>query len=434
MSTNPYAAMLIGVLIGGSVPGAEQPYRIDHVAVSSRGFPPAYVEAICRTAATARSVAIDQFGFDMPGTIRIDLVCEPNQMVRLFTDGRDHLYLTVRSEKDLHKPSESRVFNLYGICHEIGHLAMYRTIHNRSWLTTGAAEGWAHYVGSRLVDRVYEIEKDELWPDPYDYRADGMARLKKQSAAASPGDTVQAAQWWMQLGDIVGDKGLADVLKRWGSAKVDPYDPARVLRERLRVEDDPRLSPWWDKAETVLVLKQPKSPISARTIDRKSLSGKPVELACDDGNQAGRRSIGGSGHAVRFLVRGDGWYLTGVRIYGSRYGLPAPPGEDFRIWLCDGSFKPIAEFDQPYSRFARGTAGWVALPITPTGVPAEFVLCVAFNPTAQKGIYVGHDARGTGNSFTGTLGREFREFTQGDWMIRAQVDQPSSANALLPPK
>jgi len=370
----------------------------------------------------------------MPETIQIDLACDPNQAVRLFNDGKDHIFLTIRSEKDLHKPSESRVFQIYGICHEIGHLAMYRVIRNHSWLTTAGAEGWAHYIGSRLVDRVYEIEKEGLWPDPYDYRADGMARLKKQLADPHPSANGQGAQLWMQLAEIVTDKGLAGVLKKWGAAQIDPYDPAPALRAALQVERDPRLAQWWSKAESVLVFKRPKSTIVARTADRKELSVKPVELAHDDGTQAGKRSIAGTGHAVRFSVKGDAWYLTSVRIYGSRYGLPTPPQEDFRIWLCDKDFKTIAEFDQPYSKFPTGTAQWVDLPVTPTNVPSEFIICVAFNPTAQKGIYAGYDAQATGNSFTGMPGQEPRDFAQGDWLIRAQVDQLNSADSLSSPK
>jgi len=426
--------MLAMLILGGSALGQEQHYKIGHVAAVGRNFPPAYANAICRTAAAARAAAIDQFGFDMPETIQIDLACDPNQAVRLFNDGKDHIYLTLRSEKDLLKPDRSGIFDIYGLCHEIGHLAMYRVIRNHSWLTTAGAEGWAHHIGSRLVDRVYEVEKDKLWPDPYDYRADGMARLKKQLADPHPGATVQSAQLWMQFAEIVADKGLAGVLKKWGKAQIDPQDPAPALREALQVTQDPRLAQWWSKAEPVLVFKRPKSAIAARTADRKELSGKPLELAHDDGKQASKRSIAGSGHAVRFSVKGDAWYLTGVRIYGSRYGLPTAPREDFRIWLCDRDFKVIAEFDQPYSKFPRGTARWVDLPVTPTSVPPEFIICVAFNPTAQKGIYVGYDSQATGNSFTGTPGRDLRDFSQGDWLIRAQVDQLNAADSPSSPR
>jgi hypothetical protein len=164
----------------------EEVYRIDNVVVTYDGIEQQYVQAIARVAKAARGVAVQQFGFDMPETIKINATQDAKQPVRLFNDGQDRLYLAVRTAKDLRKPSESGVFHIYGICHEIGHLAMYRVIRDHSWLTSAAAEGWAHYVGSRTVDSVYALEKEDLWPDRYNYLADGTARLKQQLTQSNP--------------------------------------------------------------------------------------------------------------------------------------------------------------------------------------------------------------------------------------------------------
>ncbi len=147
------------------------------------------------------------------------------------------------------------------------------------------------------------------------------------------------------------------------------------------------------------------------------------ELAHDDGQSAGKRSIAGSGHAVRFEAPGDSWYLTEVRIYGSRYGYPAPPKENFHVWLCDKDFKVISDNPFPYSKFPYGDPSWVTLKIKPTRVPAEFIVCVGFNPEATKGVYVHYDAEGSGNSLVGLPGRDGKDFEKGDWLIRAKLDK-----------
>ena len=54
----------------------------------------------------------------------------------LFNDGDRSVFLTVRSAKDFRKPADSGVFLVYGLCHEIGHLAMYRAVRDRRWMTT----------------------------------------------------------------------------------------------------------------------------------------------------------------------------------------------------------------------------------------------------------------------------------------------------------
>ncbi len=167
----------------------------------------------------------------------------------------------------------------------------------------------------------------------------------------------------------------------------------------------------------------PKSSFAARTADVGQLRGQPKELAQDDGQPAGKQSIGGNGHAVRFAAPGENWYLTTVKIHGARYGARNPPNEDFHIWLCDTDFKVIADFPFPYARFARGPEQWVTFEVKPTQVPAQFNIVVGFNPTASKGVYVSYDRLPSDQSFTGLPGAKPRNFPSGDWLIRATVDQ-----------
>jgi len=58
----------------------------------------------------------------------------------------------------------------------------------------------------------------------------------------------------------------------------------------------------------------------------------------------------------------------------------------------------------------------------PTKLPSTFILCADFNPTRTKGVYVHYDSAGSGNSFTALPGGELKEFTDGDWMIRAIIN------------
>lgn len=409
----------------------EQVYRLDNAVVTYEGIEQIYAEAIGKTAEAARAVAVEQFGFDMPQTIKFQINCDPKQRVRLFNDGQDRMYLSIRRESDLKKPQESGIFHIYGICHETGHLAMYRIIKDHSWMSSLAAEGWAHYIGSRIVDSVYEKHKGELWPDRYHYLADGTARLNNQLADANAAGIVKGARLWKELAEIVGDKGIVEVFKAWSKAEIDPADPGAALRKALlEKKEDERLNAWWNSAEPVLVFKRPESEFAAKTVKRSELAQEPMDLFFDDGKQASKKSIAGSGHAVKFNILGSDWYLTSVQIYGSRYGYPQPPKEDFHIWLCDKDFKVIADFPQPYAKFRREAPKWVNMPVEPTNVPSEFIICVGFNPTGTKGVFVGYDAEGSGSSFTGLPGGEFNSFSEGDWLIRVKVDQLKGADAL----
>jgi len=401
----------------------------EHVVVSYDGIGKQYAEAIARTVSAARAVAAEQFGFDVPETITVTVAVNAEER-RLFNDGQDRISLTVRSEEDLLRPSTSGVFNLYGMCHEVGHMVMYRPIRDHGWLSGAAAEGWAHYIGCRLVDAVYAKEGGDLWPDRYDYREDGMKRLERGLASAKPGGMNQAAGLWKSLAENLGDKGIAPLFAAWGKAEIDPADPARaVVKVLAATRRDERTAAWWKEAKDVLLNVREKSRIAPAALAEGKLSGKPTELTHDDGSAAGKSSMAGGGHAVRFEAPGDGWYVTSVRIHGARYGYPAPPKEDFHVWLCDESFKTIADFPFPYAKFERASPKWVTLKVKPTRLPAKFIACVGFNPTATKGVYVSYDAEGSGQSLVGLPGDGPSPFRKGDWLIRVKIDRPTEPPA-----
>lgn len=396
--------------------------KLDHVVVSYSGISKAYAEAIGRTVARARYVAVGQFRFDMPETIHVEITVDPDGKVQLFNDGADRIFLTIRSDENLRKPGTSGVYNIYGMCHEVGHMAMYRLIRDHSWLKGEGAEGWADYMGSRLVDAVYAKEGADLWPDRYDYSEEGTKRLEKKLSAEKLTTMAKAAGAWKQLAAIIGDKNIAPIFRAWGETKIDPADPAESLGKALADKSSEQTGQWWSDAQEILILKRAKSKVAADTVEENKLTGKTRELANDDGKEAGKRSMAGGGHAVRFQAPNDSCYVTEVRIYGSRYGLPAPPKENFHVWLCDKDFKQISDNQFPYSKFPYGNKPrWVALKIKPTRVPQEFIVCAGFNPTATKGVFVHYDAEGSGNSLVGLPGEPGDALKEGDWMIRVSV-------------
>jgi hypothetical protein len=154
-------------------------------------------------------------------------------------------------------------------------------------------------------------------------------------------------------------------------------------------------------------------------------SGKPEarELSHDNGKMSSKSSIAGGGHAVKFKVDGDSFYVTSVSLHGSRYGEARPPKENFKVWICDAQFKPIATFSFPYSSYARGEPAWKSFRIRATRVPREFIVCFGFNPHQTKGVYASYDGQASEDSMTGVPGSgPPRPFTKGNWMIRCKVE------------
>ncbi len=399
--------------------------------VSYDGIDERHARAIARVVEAARAIAAVKYGFEIPETIYVDVSTKADRPVRLFNDGVDRFSLSLRSQADLRKPAVSGAYHLYGLCHEVGHLAMYRPIKDHAWLSTAGAEGWAHYLGSVLVDEVHARDGIELWPDAYDYRADGTRRLDEQLARPNASDVVVGARLWRELATAVGPEKLPALFAAWGRVKINPADPVAALRSELtKLIPDANLADWWKDAAPILFVSREASRFPKNQIDAHELTGSPRALLHDDGETAGKSSIAGGGHAVRFHVPDGSWFLTSVEIFGSRYGAAVPPKEDFHVWLCDEQMRAVADFEFPYAKFDRGEPAWVKLPVDPTNVPAEFIVCVGFNPAATKGVYVHYDAKGSGNSLTGLPGAKPRVFARGDWMIRVEVDQSKDADAL----
>ncbi len=400
-----------------------------HAEVTYEGADAKWAKAMAETMAAARTVYLDEFACDMPETVYGRLSVKAGETTRLYTDGRDHLFLSVPSESKLAAPGKSGVFNLYGMCHELGHMAMYRVLRDRDWMTGDAAEGWAHYAGSVVTDLVFGLKGDSLWPDPYDYRADGTARLKKQLASAPADGVTTAAGQWQKLGEIVGQKGYAKLFIAWQAIEVDPAKPAdSLLAAAVRIFPDHKeaLLQWWGEVAKLFVKTIDASAFQATTLTASKLTGKPVVLASDDDRSDGKKSIAGGGHARRFAVPEDGeWYIRTVAVCGAQYGRAKDAM--FDVALCDGDLRPVAVWKKPYTAFRMGHLQWTRLPVTPTRVPKEFYVCLNFRPTASQGVYVGFDTSTKGESLVGIPGEQGRDFNDGDWMIRVELDKPKDA-------
>jgi bla regulator protein BlaR1 len=168
---------------------------------------------------------------------------------------------------------------------------------------------------------------------------------------------------------------------------------------------------------------------SDKPASTKNANSGPEMLVVDDGKQAGKKSIAGSGHVVRMEPDGE-VELLAVRIYGSRYGTPQPPQENFYVWIADENQDVLETFEFPYGTIKRGDPKWYNLKTKPTKLPKQFYLCVGFNPGQTKGVFVHYDAEASGKSFTGLPhdNEPFKLFDGGDWMIRAVV-RPTAAAA-----
>jgi hypothetical protein len=158
--------------------------------------------------------------------------------------------------------------------------------------------------------------------------------------------------------------------------------------------------------------------------NRSNSSGKATELKYDDGKPDGKRSFGGSGEMIEFTVPNETGKITGIRIHGSRYGMPQPPAEPFVVY---GLGKDMSEVlfteTAPYKLFQRGPEKWVDVKFKKVHeVPKTFWIVLDFKAHQTKGVFVSYDtSTGGKHSKVGLPGGEEPKGVEfgGDWMIRA---------------
>jgi hypothetical protein len=386
--------------------------------------------ALGRTVSAARKVLVDQFGFDLPKRILLHVQCGPRETPQLRTDGLNQIWLSLQRRQQLQRPTVSEIFTLYGLCHELGHLAMYRALRHRDWLSSDAAEGWAHWVGSVVVDELYRTEGRALWPDPYDYSRDGTARLRSQLAASEPNAVTRAAGHWWRLEERIGRKRMGAVFRAWEAAGIDATQPVSAVVDAL-VNTVPAskhaLEAWAQAALPLLVEPAKASEFQAQQVPAACLAGQSVRLGYGDGSPDGKTSIGTIAHLICFEAPDSGiWYVRRVSVYGDRYGSRRASDKYFELTLCDRECQRIALWTKPYGAFLRGEPKWVHFDLVPTQVPRAFCLSLHFRPTESDGVHVAWDTGSNGHSGVGIPGKCVTPFQAGDWLVRVELDQQAS--------
>lgn len=209
----------------------------------------AYGEAFAAILSDARNVYEEAFGLSLPGALTLEAKRDPEGKVNLWTDGESHLFLTINSRRQLAPPPQTGIFHIYGICHELGHIAMYSRLKGLIGLPEGVGEGWAYYAGSAVVDEVAHRLGQGIWPEQYDVAAiEGIARLREQVEGKEWADldaTSRAAKAFYEVEKRHGRRILASAFRRALSESPSCKELMNLFVQSLReLTNDPNAGNW----------------------------------------------------------------------------------------------------------------------------------------------------------------------------------------------
>ncbi len=416
----------------------------NHVVVVNDGVEEAYAEAIEVLVETAWKGYVEDLGMPMPELITVHLSLDPDHELKLYTDGKSCIFLNLASMDQLKPSPRSGVFNIYGFCHELGHIAQYHRMKTVTGLHPGVAEAWAHLCGSVVCDYVYGKKGRKLWPMPFDYKkVEGTARirraLKKRSRARGEGsdfDTAVKGFWRLYL--VLKKKNFfkaADACLKTEPTG-DEFLP-RLLEEARKVSGKKRLPEFFPES---FMKKQfswnpgPPDLKSKATFKDLLVSGKKnktVKLHYHPGepDPSVYRSIGGTAYFQVFRApEKAGGRIAGIELFGYRYGSRADDDEEITVWISDAGMKVLHEHKIKYRDLNWGReCTWFRIPgLKPVDVPRHFFVGVFFNAHATKGYFMGYQKKVHGHSYTGTPATGLELLRGQDWIMRVEVETGKS--------
>ncbi|HOB97297.1 MAG TPA: hypothetical protein PKM43_00965 [Verrucomicrobiota bacterium] len=406
-------------------------FELPRVTVTYARFDRKYAEAFGNILAEALNV-YESLGFKMPPKVNLEACIDP-QATQLWTDGESRLYLDLKSKELLAPAYRTGVFNLYGMCHELGHVAMYRSLESNMGLPQGVAEGWAHYAGCIVITEVAAKLGTSIWPESYDVaEVEGIGRLVQASAEARSwekmDETSRAALAFYRMETECGRDKLAAAMTAALAERPTGKELLPLLLAKLRqATANPTAANW--VPESVLVPRtewktKERLPGDDFFADQKvEPDGPGLWLYYDDGTMEDKQSISGCAETVLFRLPEGAWLLDGIKLYSARYGEDEPPEENVSLYLCDESFELLREVKIAYSNFEKGDEKWHTVSFAPIPVPKTFYLGIDFHATATKGVYVAKDTSVRRSHSRLAMPYSYVDDMKGtaDWMLRVHL-------------
>jgi len=165
-----------------------------------------------------------------------------------------------KSLHDFLPPSQSGKKNIYGLCHEFGHLFMFNLINNRNnWMTKEHNEAWADLFGNYMLDLLYKKKGEEIWPESHNYlRSAGLKamgeRIVKRIHNSKTKRFETASLYWLKLNEIIGFKNFSNFFKIIDEEKVkNPEARKKYLTVLKQLKKDFNWNVWFEEYKEVLI-------------------------------------------------------------------------------------------------------------------------------------------------------------------------------------
>ncbi|MDP2162461.1 MAG: hypothetical protein Q8K02_18415, partial [Flavobacterium sp.] len=166
-----------------------------------------YAKASLKVLELAWTIAIRN-GYNLPDKIKFTIKNTDRSVLYFDRKSLKGITLEYKTMDSFNSPKNGGKNNIYGLCHELGHLIMYNTTTNKNnWMSYNFRESWADFWGNTVIDSIHSELGIDFWPNPYNYlEFSGSEYMKKRidQNNSKIADFNKSVQFWIDLNSIIG--------------------------------------------------------------------------------------------------------------------------------------------------------------------------------------------------------------------------------------
>lgn len=246
--------ILLSVTLNGQIKRVET----EHFQASYEVEAEKYVLASLEVLELARDLA-SKTGYDLPDKLQFSVIRSERNVLYFSRKKLNGIIWEYNSMENFLPPGESRKKNVYGLCHEIGHLCMYHITNNKNnWMSYDYRESWADFFGNYLIDSVYHYLGADFWPEPHDYRESaGMEFFLQRIERDNPEllSFNKSSLFWYELNSKLEFRNMPEFFEKIKNKRVRNPDAKQKYLDVLKAslgEDD--ITAWFNDYADYLIL------------------------------------------------------------------------------------------------------------------------------------------------------------------------------------
>ena len=230
----------------------------DHFNVKYEAETEEYVDASLKVLELVWKIATNN-GYKLPDKLKFSVIQTDRNVLYFDRKKLNGIILEYKTLDTFLSPKEGGKNNIYGLCHEIGHLCMHNTISNKNnWMSYNYRESWADFFGNCLIDSVHQKLGNDFWPVSYDYlEYSGIKYMKKRIEKGSPKliEFNNSCLFWIELNSKIGFGNMHNFFAVIKNQRISNPNAKQKFFEALTMYvQETDIKEWFDKYEDNLII------------------------------------------------------------------------------------------------------------------------------------------------------------------------------------